>query len=481
MPSPILVAPLRSRGILVNDTHSKLNPCRVHAMVKPGSLETLQETVVGAAAQNRPVCVAGARHAMGGQAFRDGACLIDVTGMGRVLNLDLRNGLVEVEAGATWPQLLTQLHGAQPDRADCWTIAQKQTGADRLTLGGAVTANIHGRGLQMRPFVGDVESLMVVDAQGRAVRCSRNEHADLLRLVIGGYGLFGIVYSATLRLVRRRKMRRLVHIICVDELMEAFNDRIRSGCVYGDFQYMTDERSPDFLRKGVLACYQPVPHDTPIPPGQRELTERDWSELLWLAHTAKARAYHAYVSHYRSTHGQVYGSDKLQCSTYLDDYHVKLDERLGAPHPGSEMITEICVPRSALPDFLSAVADDFRHHGVNVIYGTIRLIERDEETFLAWTREPWACVIFNLHVDHTPAGLVHAADAFRRLIDHAIAFHGTYYLTYHRFATREQLLACYPNFPDFLRMKLRHDPEERFQSDWYRNYTARIWQLNGAS
>ena len=54
---------------------------------------------------------------------------------------------------------------------------------------------------------------------------------------------------------------------------------------------------------------------------------------------------------------------------------------------------------------------------MEVIYGTVRLIERDDETFLAWAREPWACVIFNLHVTHTPAGIAAATDAFRRLID----------------------------------------------------------------
>lgn len=48
---------------------------------------------------------------------------------------------------------------------------------------------------------------------------------------------------------------------------------------------------------------------------------------------------------------------------------------------------------------------------------------------------------------------------------------GTYYLTYHRYPTREQVEACYPQFREFLRLKKQHDPEERFQSDWYRHYT----------
>jgi hypothetical protein len=75
-----------------------------------------------------------------------------------------------------------------------------------------------------------------------------------------------------------------------------------------------------------------------------------------------------------------------------------------------------------------------------------------------------------LHVEHSPNGLIQSAEAFRRLIDMAIRRKGSYYLTYHKWATKEQVLACYPQFPEFLRKKLEVDPEERFQSDWYRHY-----------
>src|SRR5439155_19151082 len=171
-----------------------------------------------------------------------------------------------------------------------------------------------------------------------------------------------------------------------------------------------------------------------------------------------------------ATSGQLYYSDAHQFADYSDGYHRGLDERLGATAPGSEMITEIYVPRNRLTDFMGAVADDFRTHGVDVIYGTIRLVEPDQETFLAWAREPWACIIFNLHTVHTRDGLDHAADAFRRLIDRGIERGGSYYLTYHRWATREQVETCYPQFTEFLRKKLEYDPDERFQSDWYRHY-----------
>jgi hypothetical protein len=91
---------------------------------------------------------------------------------------------------------------------------------------------------------------------------------------------------------------------------------------------------------------------------------------------------------------------------------------------------------------------------------------------LAWAREPWACVVLNLHVVHTPEGLAHAADAFRRLIDLAAGRGGTYYLTYHHWATRSQVEACHPRLAECLRIKRAHDPEERFQSEWYRHHRA---------
>ena len=99
-----------------------------------------------------------------------------------------------------------------------------------------------------------------------------------------------------------------------------------------------------------------------------------------------------------------------------------------------------------------------------------RLIERDTESVLAWAREPWACVIFNLHVVHTAEGVARGAAHFRRLIDLAIAHGGSYFLTYHRWATRRQVERCHPRLVEGLRAKRRHDPEERFQSEWYRHY-----------
>ena len=37
---------------------------------------------------------------------------------------------------------------------------------------------------------------------------------------------------------------------------------------------------------------------------------------------------------------------------------------------------------------------------------------------------------------------------------------------------KDQVEACYPRMREFLALKRRHDPDEAFQSDWYRHYRS---------
>jgi FAD/FMN-containing dehydrogenase len=460
------------RAEVVNDVHARLNATRVRAVVGVRSVADARDAIIGAE-PNEFICIAGARHAMGGQQFADDGILLDPRQFDSVVALDVERGTVEVESGIRWPELIRQLGALQHGRGTPWTIRQKQTGADDLSIGGALSSNIHGRGLTMPPMIADVESFTLVDAWGILRYCSRTENEELFRLAIGGYGLFGFIATVTLRLGPRRRLRRVVELVTTDRLAAAFDDRIAAGYLYGDFQFAIDPRSPDFLRRGILSAYLPIEPTARARDGGLALTEQQWRQLLLLAHLDKTRAFELYAAHYLATSGQEYWSDLHQLSTYLDDYHASVDERLlahGYDAPGTEMITELFVPRERLEDFLDAARDDLRRHGTDVIYGTIRLAERDDESSLPWARQPCACVIFNLHVPHTPAGLVQSADTFRRLIDFAIERRGSYYLTYHRHARRDQILGCHPALPDMLRKKRVYDPEERFQSEWYRWY-----------
>ena len=159
-------------------------------------------------------------------------------------------------------------------------------------------------------------------------------------------------------------------------------------------------------------------------------------------------------------------------SLYLDDYHAALDTRLCRLHRGTEMITELYVRPERLTAFMGTAREVLRSEEADLIYGTVRLIRKDDDSYLAWAAEDSACVIFNLHVEHTPAGIERARRSFRRLIDAALAQQGRHFLTYHRYATRRQVEAAYPQFAAFLEEKRRRDPQALFASDWYRHYAG---------
>jgi FAD/FMN-containing dehydrogenase len=464
--APAALLDARESGVVVNDIHSQLNPTRVREIIRPRS----QPELVAIIRKTRgKLSLCGGRHSMGGQQFGSNTTLIDIRSMNDVIRFDRQRGTIEVESGIEWPKLIKYLvdHGS-------WAIAQKQTGADALTIGGALASNVHGRGLTMKPIVADVESFVIIDGHGRAIRCSREENIDRFRLAIGGYGLFGVISSVVLRLVPRRKLRRVVEIQQIDDIVARFDERIRNGFLYGDFQFAIDPQSDDFLRRGVFSCYQPLAESAAVPNGQKELSGDDWNKLLVLAHTSKTEAFERYAAYYLSTNGQVYWSDLQQLGYYVGGYHAMLDRAMHTPE-ATEIITEVYVPRPQLAAFMHEVADDFRRNNVNVIYGTVRLIERDDETFLAWAKQSYACVVMNLHVVHSPEGIEATANNLRRLIDLAKARNGSFYLTYHRYASARQLDACYPQFRSFLALKRQYDPSERFTSDWY-EHSNRLMQ-----
>ena len=247
-----------SEGVLVNDIHSKLNPTTVSRVVEADRVEVLQATLADAQHTGQSISIAAGRHAMGAQQFGTDTVLLDTRKLKRVLNFDPESGQVTVEAGIAWPDLISYLVETQRGKSEQWGIAQKQTGADQLSLGGALAANAHGRGLQMKPFVSDVESFTLVDHRGELVSCSRQQNPELFGLVAGGYGLFGIVSSLTLRLVPRRKLKRVVEIAQSDDLMARFDQRVADGFLYGDFQFSIDQESDElgihFIQVHPMGC-----------------------------------------------------------------------------------------------------------------------------------------------------------------------------------------------------------------------------------
>ena len=139
-----------------------------------------------------PLTVRGGGHNVAGGAVADDALVIDLSRM-RAVDVDAGAKRAWVQGGATWADVdgATQPHGlATPGGV------VSETGVAGLTLNGGVSWHRRKHGMTIDNLVG----AEVVTADGRVVRASVTENADLLWALRGGGGNFGVVASFEFRL-----------------------------------------------------------------------------------------------------------------------------------------------------------------------------------------------------------------------------------------------------------------------------------------
>jgi FAD/FMN-containing dehydrogenase len=139
-----------------------------------------------------PVAVRGGGHNVSGSGVCDGGLVIDLTPM-KGIRVDPVARTARVDAGVTWGELdhETQAFGLATTGGTVST-----TGIAGLTLGGGFGWLMRKHGLTCDNLV----SADAVTADGRLLRGSEEEHADLFWGLRGGGGNFGVVTSFEYRL-----------------------------------------------------------------------------------------------------------------------------------------------------------------------------------------------------------------------------------------------------------------------------------------
>src|SRR6266850_7441588 len=184
------------------DDASRLNavPVARHWRPSPATgeawLSALRGELKTAAAEGRPVSVGAARHSMGGQALpRDGVAMtLDVKPADTWISVNRDAKTYRVAAGARWSQVIGALDpvGFSP--------AVMQSNHD-FGVAATLCVNAHGWPVSFGPFGTTVRSCRVMLASGDLVTCSTTENAELFGLVMGGYGLLGIVVDVEAAMV----------------------------------------------------------------------------------------------------------------------------------------------------------------------------------------------------------------------------------------------------------------------------------------
>ncbi len=421
--------------------------------------QQLAELVRGARARGARISIAGARHSQGGHTITPGGVLINMLPF-RSMTVDPQKRLLRVQAGALWSDVLATL-----DQQGL-SVAVMQSDAD-FSVGGSLSVNCHGWVHGQPPIASTVESLRVLTAEGEVLTCSRTVHADLFAHVLGGYGLFGIILEAELRVVPNE----LYDLERIETSVEDYVAALRTiesagtppAMLYGRICVARD----GFLRQAIISVARraqsapdPLPALKPAQTGGltrlvfRGSAGSDYGkELRWSAE----RRLQPWLES-SATRNQILNGS---CAIYLS-----------RSESSTDILQEYFVPADGLAAFLDRVREIVPRHGADLLNVTVRGVREDRDTVLRYADRDLLAIVLFFNQPRSAEADRAMTPLTRELIDAALEQGGRYYLPYRLHATREQFAAAYPMGGEFFAAKRQFDPSEIFQNRFYAAYAG---------
>ena len=115
--------------------------------------------------------------------------------LNKLLSLDIKNKIVEVESGIKINDLLKILIPKK-------LFLPVTPGSKFISIGGMVASDVHGKNHHNKgSFRHYIEELKIIDEKGKIHICSKKKNKNLFNYTIGGMGLTGIIYSCKFKLI----------------------------------------------------------------------------------------------------------------------------------------------------------------------------------------------------------------------------------------------------------------------------------------
>jgi decaprenylphospho-beta-D-ribofuranose 2-oxidase len=141
-----------------------------------------------------PIIARGGGYSYSAASFSENSLVVDMCRFNRILSFDPQAGIVEVEAGMTVASLL---EFAAP--RGFWLPLLP--GYPEITIGGCIGANVHGKNpYRHGSFAKRVVNITLYHPAYGIRHISPESDREIFEITCGGYGLTGVILSASLRL-----------------------------------------------------------------------------------------------------------------------------------------------------------------------------------------------------------------------------------------------------------------------------------------
>ncbi len=461
--------PWSQQGGTINDA-SCLNRTAVYGIVQIRRVEDVQNAVQFAAANGLKVSIAGVRHSMGGQAFAHQALILDMTRFNQ-MTLDEANRVLTVQSGATWHDIQNFLHPR-------FAVKAMQS-TDIFTVGGSIAVNAHGMDHQVGAIGKTIRSLRVLLADGSIQTVSRSENPELFHLIVGGYGLFGVVLEAELDITENVIYTPGRQVIDYQAFPALFEEQLAQEPRLGLFYGHLSTAPQSFLQEMILYTYTETDVADPVIPPLGEVSNTKLRRFVlnfskrgdlpmrikWFAEKhVEPRLESCTV-----TRAQAQGDGEACLVSRNEPMHDSVHYLKNNLPNDTDILQEYFIPRTQFVDFVDGLRTMLHRHEANLLNASVRVVH-PEDNFLNYAPEAMFAMVLYLNQPTTAAGNEAMHSLTSDLIDLTIARGGTFFLPYQLAYSPAQLHVAYPMAAEFFAAKRRYDPQELFTSTFYEKY-----------
>jgi len=454
-------------AVILNDA-SRLNPISVagHAIIRDGDddriIAELRAQLQAATRAGQPLCVGGARHSMGGQSLpRDG---VAVSLAAPLCEPNPAKRTYRVRGGARWSEVIQALDPLG------FSVAVMQSNQD-FSVAGTLSVNAHGWPVPFGPFGSTVRAMRLMLADGTIMSCSRTDNADLFSLVIGGYGLLGIILDVEVEMVANVLLVPTFERVSAGEVAARLLTTVQDVSVnmaYGRLSIA----AKGFLEEALVVSYRPVlPQPRVLPLAARSNVYSFLSRQLYRSQIGSERGKEA--RWYTETVVFSRAASRLSLTrNAILNYPVAA---LAETNPSrTDILHEYFIPPERFADFLGACREIIPSARQELINITLRYVEADRVSTLAYAPVPGTRIaaVMSFSQETTLEADRGMAAMTERLIEAVLALDGTFYLPYRLHARPEQVRAAYPELDVFIAKKYYYDPQLRFRNLMWDKYFA---------
>lgn len=417
----------------------------------------LKQVIQYAKEKNLKISIAGAQHSMGGHSIYPKGILLNMLPY-KHMELDQKNNILTIGSGALWEDAINYLdkHGK--------SVAVMQAFSS-FSIGGSMSVNGHGWQKNLPPISSSVVSFTLMNDKGEIINCSREENPELFKLVIGGYGLFGIILDVKLKVVDNVALKYKSVAMTSDDYVSYYKKYITENenvnLVFGRLR-ISDKK---FLDEATIIYFEKS-NTKPLSLDQQHTKNKEIRRIVF--RSSVDSEYGKRLRWNLETGMNTILNNSVFTRNELLNGHVSLIEN---KDPNStDLLHEYFIPERNFNQFIKDIKPILKDSEVDLLNITIRAVDKDKDSYMNYAREHVFGFVLLFNQKKTTQQENAMKIVTNKLVDMTIKNEGTFYLPYRLHIDKAKMRKVYPQSDSFFELKRKYDPQEIFENKFYLHY-----------